>query len=631
MKRILIVLSIAVSVSGVLRGMDLPPEHYVGSIRFLSPSGIACTESGTVYVLCRRKAVDGGGLYKLECPMGKRLLPFENPCGLLYHRDKLWVTEDYGGDLFVVDLGEMTKKKHMDQFVTPGWKDSDDDPMGMAVAPPGFEGENVRPGDIVVVDRGYTGKKSPWWIHTVDTNTPGRHRTMTANASDEFSGDLFEPSAVAASPDGSLYVAETRMMDDAPSKAGIYNLDSSGQLRPFCVHPSIKSPQAMAVHPKTGDLYVSDEHAGHIFQIDPTGKAIRTFVRAISKPRTKVTASAAFTSLAWSSNGKTLYAGWGSRVLVFTTATDALPACAAMADVKASVRAIRFAKPGGMAVNRDGALYIARRDSVKSGGGIYRIVDGQPSHRLARIQNVADMAFASDGALLVSQDYEGHISRIPPGSHKPTTIVTGGKGFSGGDPDDDPTGLCIAPEGFQSDKVSPGDLIVVDRGALQGGRGPHLNWLYTVKPDAPHDTRVLHEDTDGQKPGPMGDPRGVAATPDGRVFVADPCGDGHIWELKPDGAISELRTVDRAGKPVLIRDAASVACQPGTGMLYVTDGYLDQVFRVDPRTGVSEPFATGFIELLGGSRCNLAWNTEGTILFVGDWEAGLVYEFTFGK
>ena len=607
--------------------MDLPRGYYVGAIPFRNPAGIACTGSGGVYALCQRKAQDGGGLYKLACPLGKRLLAFESPSGLLHYQSKLWVTEPYGGDLFVVELEAMTKQKHVDQFATPGWKDGDDDPYGMAVAPAGFEGDNVAPGEIIIVDRGYSGTNAAWWVHSVDPSTPLRHRTIAAHTSDTFSGSLFEPAAVAAGLDGSVYIAESLMGPEAPAKPAVFKLSASGELTRFCIHPNMKAPQALAVHPTTGKLYISDEHVGHIFEVDPAEGRPKIFARKISGPRKAVAANVSFTSLAWSPDGSTLYAGWGSRVLVFTTDPAALPAAVVAPGVAAEVRAVPFVKPSALAFAPDGALYVARRDTVKAGGGIHEIVDGKPSHRLARISRVADMLFAADGALFISQDYEGHLNRIGTGARTPALAVKGGAGFPGGDPDDDPTGLCIAPPGFAGENVQPGDLIVVDRGAIQGDLGSEVNWVYTVGLDEAHSVKVLRADTDPAKAGPMGDPRGVAATSDGRVFIADPRGDGHIWELKADGTIVELRTVGPDGKPFLIRDAVSIRCRPGTSMLYVVDAYLDQVLQVDSKTGIVVPFAAGFVDFSGDGHCLLAWDKEGKKLCVGDWGAGQVYEF----
>jgi len=613
-------------------GMDLPAGYYVGAIPFRYPAGIVCTSSGAVYVLRDRKTADGGGLYQIEGAGAKRIVPFDHPTGLLYHEGKFWVTEPYAGDLYVVDPKTLSKRKHVDEFLTPGWPDKDDDPHGLAAAPAGFAGDHVKPGDLIIVDRGFTGKtKAAWWIHTVDPETPGKHQTLAANPSEKFSGTLFEPAAIAAGLDGSVYVAEARLQKNAPSQAAIFKVSPSGQLTRFCADPRFKAIEALAVNPNTGMLYASDEHAGHIFEIDPGTGQTRIFVGKISAPRKKLGSGVALTSLAWSPDGKTLYAGWGSRVLVFTTNPRALPASSVLPDLKAAVRAIPFPKPSGLAFDAKGVFYLARRNAVKAGGGVYSIANCEVSARLAPISMPADLVFAPDGSLLVCQDYEGHLSRVNARGGKPTILVRGGPGWPGGDPDDDPIALAFAPTGFKGPNVKPGDLLVLDVGALGGGKRPDANWVYTVHLDASPKVHVLRADADGKKPRPMGAPRDLAVTPDGRVFIADPRGDGHIWKLKPDGKIAELHTVDRQAKRVFLRDAQAIACRLSTGMLYVADGYTDEVFRVNPKTGLTEPALAGFMDLGGGSTSVLGWNADGTVLCVGDWGAGVVYQFTFSQ
>jgi sugar lactone lactonase YvrE len=248
--------------------LTVPAGYYQGAIYFDNSSGITCTPSGDLYALRRETGGATDGLYKPGAWSGTRLTTFTAPFGLLAHQGSLWVTEDYNGDLFKVNTDGTGKTKHVDQFVgCPG----DDDPCGMTVAPAGFSGANVNPGDIIVVDRGSTANQVQWWISTVDPTVPSptTEQTLAANSGITFSGDLYDPWDAAASPDGSVYILEHKRTATAPSTPGLYKVDSAGNVSFFSTHTDMVTPNAVAVHPTTGKAYVADETAGKVFEVDP--------------------------------------------------------------------------------------------------------------------------------------------------------------------------------------------------------------------------------------------------------------------------------------------------------------------------------------------------------------------------
>ncbi len=612
--------------AAVASGMHLPPDFCAGAIRLASPGGIAFDGEGRGYVLCRRPADQGGGLYRLECPIGERLVAFSWPSAIVCHQGKVWVTEDIPGVLCRVDPKTWSKEVWVAGFNTPGWPDRDDDPTGLAIAPPGFRGPNVDPGDILVVDRGRTGKGAPWWIHTVNPRTRGKHRTLAANASDKYCGTLFDPIAIAVGVDGAVFVLECLR------KPRVFELTSSGRLTPQAACPLLMCAQSIAVRPSTGELYVHDENSGFIVESEPFSKTADVFVADMPKRRRPHPGFIAMNSLAWSLDGETLYAGdaFAGRVYVITRRPESLPFRVVAPGVKADVRAIPFDALGGVAYDAKGTLYVGRRGSTKKGAGVYAVRDGEVGPRIWALPDMFELLFAADGSLYAAEMLNGNIWRMQKGG-APRLVVRGFTGFPGGDSDDDPAGLCIAPPGFQGPNVAPGNLLVIDSGMLRADRASNANWVYSVETTPPHRVRTVRADVDDAAPKPMGNPQDATTTPDGRVFIADRRGDGHIWELKPDGSVRELHTVDDKGELVFIHDLCAIACRPTTGMLYVVGAYLGEVFKVDPATGRAETFAVGLVGFEKTSRLSLAWSPDGRKLCVADPAGQVLYEITLAE
>jgi hypothetical protein len=116
-------------------------------------------------------------------------------------------------------------------------------PFGVEIAPPGFEGPNVRPGDLIVADNGF-GDPSQYTLWAIDQRS-GATKIIARGA-------VFEGGPLRAefAPDGTLYVFEN-FRPGGTSR--IVTVAADGAVGPYL--EDIPGSPALAVHPKTGDIY----------------------------------------------------------------------------------------------------------------------------------------------------------------------------------------------------------------------------------------------------------------------------------------------------------------------------------------------------------------------------------------
>ncbi len=144
----------------------------------------------------------------------------------------------WDGNLYVADGRTVWKVAlrdgGMSGFAHVGTTGSDNfNPFGIAIAPKGFDGPNVNPGDLVVGDNGY-GLTPALWAVSIETGDAKRIA----------SGDLLHPEFA---PDGTLYAGS----NCCPSTISI--VKASGEVIPFLTEQ--KRELHMAIHPVTGDIY----------------------------------------------------------------------------------------------------------------------------------------------------------------------------------------------------------------------------------------------------------------------------------------------------------------------------------------------------------------------------------------
>lgn len=127
-------------------------------------------------------------------------------------------------------------------------------PFGVEIAPPGFKGPNVRPGDLIVADNAF-GDPNQHSLWAIDQRS-GATKIIAQGA--VFAGG---PLRAEFGPDGTLYVSENI---GPGGTTRIVTVTADGMVSPY-VEYTPGSP-ALAVHPKNGDVYFAYE-TGVLFRV----------------------------------------------------------------------------------------------------------------------------------------------------------------------------------------------------------------------------------------------------------------------------------------------------------------------------------------------------------------------------
>ncbi|GAA4201358.1 hypothetical protein [Actinocatenispora rupis] len=321
-------------------------------------------------------------------------------------------------------------------------------------------------------------------------------------------------------------------------------------------------------------------------------------------------------------------------------------------DGGAATRASLGRSIGGLAVARDGTLYVAdtgndrvravdphtHRIGTVAGGG--RLGDGAPADE-ARLSDPTDVAVAPDGTLYIADRRDGRIRAVDPDRHTIRTFAGGGtddplyhRGGFGGDTGAtalrtylEPVAVAVAPDAtvYVADRnrilaVRPGSgaVTVFDGSGADALRHPsHLtvaaHTLYVVDDAGVHTLRLgdpgaaLHRYAGGGDPDRLGDggtptavafgaDTDVAAAPGGPVYLSDP----RHHRIRAVTAHPPARADPGPARPVTsypFRDstfADPTAVAVGTdATAYVADGRRGVVDAVDPRHGTRTRVATG--------------------------------------
>lgn len=260
-----------------------------------------------------------------------------------------------------------------------------------------------------------------------------------------------------------------------------------------------------------------------------------------------------------------------------------------------------FVGISSIAVNPlDGLLYGLVDLASASGGGLWALAGAALGTRLAAYAQPTGLLFDADGNAFISEDYGGEIFRYAPGSGSSLWVA----GFHAGD--DDPSGLCFAPAGFDGPNVDPGDILVTDCGS----GGPDEVWAFSAAV-AENERQVMPHTGDR-------DFRDIAAGGDGAVYLAGTIDPSTITVLAPDGTATTIALATPiAGMLGIAHDAV-------TDALYVIATGDSSLRRIDPSTGAVELVADGFA---GFNNCGIDIDCAGRRLWVADYGAGRVYEF----
>jgi hypothetical protein len=241
---------------------------------------------GPFVLLARR-----GGTYTTDDAISTIGWPFVSPDDLEAGQKKqLFIADGQAQTVFKLPQNGGTPVP----FVTTTTTGSDlFNPFGVEIAPPGFYGPNVEPGDLIVADNAYSdpNQQAVWAIN----QKTGAVKILAQ-------GTVFEGGPLRAEfgPDGTLYVFENVGFLTGMSR--IATVAADGTVSPYVEY--IPGRPALAVHPKTGDVYFVYNHDdGVLYRLASDGGSPELFASNLGR----------FQSLEFSRNGLSLFVGATER------------------------------------------------------------------------------------------------------------------------------------------------------------------------------------------------------------------------------------------------------------------------------------------------------------------------------
>jgi hypothetical protein len=202
---------------------------------------------GDLYALARSS---GDGLYRLTgSQAGYLIQAYSNPADLLFAANgDAFISEDYSGNVYRKAWGGASS------IWVSGFHTGDDDPYGMTIAPPGFDGPNVNPGDILVSDRGNLNADEIWSF------SPSVAEGELLVMPDPGEIDFFD---LCAAGYDTVYIA------DALEGDYIRFLRVDGTLGGFLLNPPLSSPCSIVYDSLTDVLFVADGSRDSVHRVNP--------------------------------------------------------------------------------------------------------------------------------------------------------------------------------------------------------------------------------------------------------------------------------------------------------------------------------------------------------------------------
>lgn len=234
------------------------PVIYEGSWRLvarvpvLAPSGAHFhPRDGSIWVGSRLPASSGGAIVRIDAALTtSSIVGCDRPASVVLDpaTGDAFFSEDYGGSIHRVAAGGTTR-----QVWVSGFHSGDDDPWGMAIAPPGHLSGVLLPGQALVCDRGYNGPRQVWqWSPTVAEN----ERLVVPD-----NGTMVNPMDVAIGT-GSVWV-----VDGLPAPGRVLEVLVGGRLRLLNASPPLPLVAGVAVDPLNEHLLLRGHNTVH--RLDP--------------------------------------------------------------------------------------------------------------------------------------------------------------------------------------------------------------------------------------------------------------------------------------------------------------------------------------------------------------------------
>jgi hypothetical protein len=221
-----------------------------GHSSLLGASSVALNPlDGNLYGVVDTTPVSGGGLWCVTgSGAGTLLQAYDRPAHLVFDpAGNAYVSEDNAGIIFRRSVAGLS------EIWVDGMHTGDDDPCGLCIAPPGFDGPNVAAGDMLVTDWGNSGPDEVW---SFPTSAAGGERRVLA---DPGNVDFFD---ISPGP-GVTYLT------DALNADALSILAPSGTLSQRSLSSPLANLSSVVWDQQADRLYVAGQGASGVYGVDP--------------------------------------------------------------------------------------------------------------------------------------------------------------------------------------------------------------------------------------------------------------------------------------------------------------------------------------------------------------------------
>lgn len=228
-----------------------PGWTVIREVSFNNPaSAVINPLDGRIYTGQRASGTEG--LWRIDSlGFATELAPGAATTGLLIDpvTGHIFVSEDNSGNIYRTEFNTTGRTTWVS-----GFHSGDDDPTGMAIAPPGYAGNVVLPGDALVVDRGVNGPTGVWLWSTV---------TAQGEVELAATGTMTAPGDITIDENGIFITDSVNDLDGI-----IWELGVGGTLTPFATSEPLANPVGITIDPLNGDLVVLDDVAQRVVRIN---------------------------------------------------------------------------------------------------------------------------------------------------------------------------------------------------------------------------------------------------------------------------------------------------------------------------------------------------------------------------
>lgn len=263
-------------------------------------------------------------------------------------------------------------------------------------------------------------------------------------------------------------------------------------------------------------------------------------------------------------------------------------------------------------------------------GGLYSasISSATVGDKIVDLLLPSDLVVDRYGDVYITFDFSPpHVAKISDPMGGPYRTDLSGNYLGAGD--DDPVAIDLIPAGFVHPTLSPGDIVLGDRGIDDNP----WDGLVGLKPGSA--AELLWKETTSSTIGTLDV---MASSPvDGRIYFADQVstksGVTTLFFIDSELALKTLNVLLPTGEA--LANVENMAVHPLDGSIWVADDGSDHIFRIDPATGIAsleitmewdgiDPFTGANFAEAGG----MAFSPDGSMLAVIDTQYDEIHIFS---